>query len=83
MEEGLVDASLVAGVLSPKGKASPQEEPLYKIRAAAEAFRDMRAEIAQTLQVRRFSHWYVAQILRKKTDVHWMIRLSLIVEILR
>ncbi|CAN0020940.1 unnamed protein product, partial [Ectocarpus fasciculatus] len=42
MEEGLVDAAVVAGVLSPKGKASPQEEPLFKIKAAAEAFRDLR-----------------------------------------
>ena len=52
MEEGLVDATVVAGVLSPKGKASPQEEPLFKIKAAAEAFRDMRKLIAETLGVR-------------------------------
>lgn len=51
MEEGLVDAAVVAGVLSPKGKASPQEEPLFKIKAAAEAFRDMRKSIAETLEV--------------------------------
>lgn len=51
MEEGLVDAAVVAGVLSPKGKASPQEEPLFKIKAAAEAFRDMRRSIADTLEV--------------------------------
>lgn len=52
MEEGLVDATVVAGVLSPKGKASPQEEPLFKIKAAAEAFRDMRKLIAEALEVR-------------------------------
>lgn len=52
MEEGLVDATVVAGVLSPKGKASPQSEPLFKIKAAAEAFRDMRKLIAETLEVR-------------------------------
>ena len=53
MEEGLVDAAVVAGVLSPKGKGStsPQEEPLFKIKAAAEAFRDMRRTIADTLEV--------------------------------
>lgn len=51
MEEGLVDAAVVAGVLSPKGKATPQEEPLFKIKAAAEAFRDMRRTIADTLEV--------------------------------
>lgn len=53
MDEGLVDAAVVAGVLSPKGKgkASPQEEPLFKIKAAAEAFRDMRRIVADTLEV--------------------------------
>ncbi|CBN76697.1 expressed unknown protein [Ectocarpus siliculosus] len=50
MEEGLVDAAVVAGVLSPKGKASPQEEPLFKIKAAAEAFRDLRKSIVDTLE---------------------------------
>lgn len=54
MGEGLVDAAVVAGVLSPKGKASPQEEPLFKIKAAAEAFRDLRRSIAETLEVLPF-----------------------------
>lgn len=51
LEEGLVDATVVAGVLSPKGKASPQEEPLFKIKKAAEAFGEMRKIIAETLEV--------------------------------
>lgn len=53
MEEGLVDATVVAGVLSPKGKASPQDEPLFKIQKAAEAFGEMRSAITHTLQVMR------------------------------
>ncbi|CAM9191979.1 unnamed protein product [Scytosiphon promiscuus] len=48
MEEGLVDAAVVAGVLSPKGKASPQEEPLFKIKAAAEAPIDASFQTSET-----------------------------------
>lgn len=62
MEEGLVDATVVAGVLSPKGKASPQEEPLFKIKAAAESFRDMRKLIAETLEVREGKESYIVLV---------------------
>lgn len=55
MEEGLVDATVVAGVLCPKGKASPEDEPLFKVQKAATTFRDMRAEIVRTLKARAFT----------------------------